>query len=227
MDEWWTYTLSDLLLFSPRTYYRMLERHNEAFWPRQIITLGLGVGIFGLLWLPARWQGRVISTLVAGVWAWVGWSFLWKRYATINWAAEYFAWLFAIEVLLMVWIGVIQGRLSYRPTRDVVGIVGVALLALGLVFYPMIAPLSGRPWEQAESFGVFPDPTAIVTIGLALLVDGSPRWKLLIVPLLWCAIAGATLCAMGSAEASVVAATAILVLAVIARPPRHKGEHDA
>jgi len=73
MDEWWTYTLSDLLLFSPRTYYRMLQRHNETLWPGQILTLGLGLGIMGLLRRPAAWQGRAISTIVATLWAWVAW----------------------------------------------------------------------------------------------------------------------------------------------------------
>jgi hypothetical protein len=30
MSEWWTYTLSDFLLFSPRVYYRLFELHNRA-----------------------------------------------------------------------------------------------------------------------------------------------------------------------------------------------------
>ena len=38
MSEWWTYTISDFLMFSPRTYYRMLERYNTAIWPGQILT---------------------------------------------------------------------------------------------------------------------------------------------------------------------------------------------
>ena len=33
MSEWWTYTLSDFLLFSPRTYYRLFELHHRALWP--------------------------------------------------------------------------------------------------------------------------------------------------------------------------------------------------
>ncbi len=202
MDEWWTYTLSDLLLFSPRTYYRMLQRHNEALWPGQILTLGLGLGIMGLLRRPAAWQGRAISIIVAILWAWVAWSFLGRRYATINWAAGYFAWLFAAELLLLLWVGGIRGRLRYRPSRTMGGVLGFGLFALALAFYPLIAPLSGRPWQQAEVFGIFPDPTAIATVGLLLLAEGSQRWGLLIVPLLWCFIAGATLWALGSTAAT-------------------------
>ena len=35
MPEWWTYSLSDFLMFSPRTYYRLFELHNAAIWPAQ------------------------------------------------------------------------------------------------------------------------------------------------------------------------------------------------
>ena len=33
MSEWWTYHLSDFLLFAPRTYYRLFELYNAAIWP--------------------------------------------------------------------------------------------------------------------------------------------------------------------------------------------------
>jgi hypothetical protein len=212
MDEWWTYTLSDLLLFSPRTYHRMLERHNEAVWPAQMVTLGLGLGILGLMRRSTPRRGRIISTIVAGLWAWVAWSFLWRRYSTINWAATYLAWLFAIEIVLLIWIGVIRARLSFSLRRNATGMVGLALFTLTLAFYPLFAPLAGRSWQQAEMFGVAPDPTVSATLGLLLLAAGRPRWELLVIPILWCSIAGATLWAMGSPEAPVPLLTALVVL---------------
>jgi hypothetical protein len=216
MEEWWTYTLSDFLLFSPRTYYRMLERQNEAVWPAHFVTLGLGLGILGLLGRPTPWQSRIISTIVAAVWAWVAWSVLWQRYTTINWAATYLAWLFVIEILLLIWVGVIRERLSLRPSRDATGILGIAIFILALAFYPLLAPLSGRAWHQAEMFGIAPDPTVLATLGLLLLAKGRPRWELLVIPALWCSIAGATLWAMGSPEAPIPPLTALLVLGVSA-----------
>ena len=44
VSEWWTYTPSDLLLFSPRVYYRLIELHNIAVWPVHI-----GAALLGLL----------------------------------------------------------------------------------------------------------------------------------------------------------------------------------
>ena len=45
MSEWWTYTLSDFLLFSPRTYYRLLELYNLATWPAQFAGGAIGLAI--------------------------------------------------------------------------------------------------------------------------------------------------------------------------------------
>ena len=126
MDEWWTYTLSDFLLFSPRTYYRLLERHNQSVWPAHLLTVGLGLVILLLVSRTTGGPGRVISAAVAALWAWVAWSFLWQRYATITWAATYFAWLFAVQVLRLVWVGVARKSLRYRVRRDAAGWAGVA-----------------------------------------------------------------------------------------------------
>ncbi|MBA3344135.1 MAG: MFS transporter permease [Gemmatimonadales bacterium] len=217
MAEWWTYDLSDFLMFSPRTYYRMIERHNASIWPGQIVTLGFGLVAIGLLRRPTPRQGRLISAIVAVLWSWVAWGFLWKRYAAINWAAIYFAWIFTIEVLLLLWIGVVQGGLSFRPGRDAAAITGIGLLILSLAVSPMLAPLLGRGWEHAEIFGVAPDPTVIATMGLLLLERGHPRWGLLAVPVLWCLVSGATLWAMGSPEAWVLLGAALLTVGASAR----------
>lgn len=59
------------------------------------------------------------------------------------------------------------------------------------------------PLAQAEIFGIAPDPTALGTLGLLVLAEGAPRTRraLLVAPLLWCLLSGATLLAMGSPEA--------------------------
>lgn len=52
MFEWWTYTLSDFLMFSPQVYYRLFELYNRALWPTQLLTVGAGVAILYLLIVP-------------------------------------------------------------------------------------------------------------------------------------------------------------------------------
>ena len=49
MSEWWTYRLTSFLLFSPRTYYRLLELYNLAIWPTQLAGIAIGLAIIALL----------------------------------------------------------------------------------------------------------------------------------------------------------------------------------
>jgi hypothetical protein len=226
MPEWWTYGLSDFLLFSPRTYYRLLQRHNEALWPAQIVTLALGLLILVLLSRPSPQRGRIISTIVAALWAWTAWTFLWNRYATINWAAAYSVPMFAVQALLLVWIGTAQGRLTYRARRDAAGVVGMGLLLGGLAIYPMLAAGFGRPWQQAEVFGVTPDPTALATLGLLALAEGARRRALMVVPMLWSLFSGATLLAMRSPEAWFQLSAPFILLAAIVWPRRLIGKYQ-
>jgi hypothetical protein len=216
MPEWWTYSLTDFLLFSPRTYYRLIERHNLAVWPAQLLATALGVVIAGLLLRPTRGHGRAVAATLAGLWGWVGWTFVAGRYATINWAASYFAWLFAIEVVLLGWLGVAEANLRFGWRRDAAGLVGGALFAGSVALYPVLGAALGRGWTQSEVFGIAPDPTALGTLGLLLLSESLPRPRkaLLAAPLVWCLLGGATLWAMGSPEAWIVLPAAVLVVLI-------------
>jgi hypothetical protein len=227
MPEWWSYSLADFLMFSPRAWYRLLQRHNEASWPMPVFTLGLGLalmigsGIPGRPGRPLPWKGRLVPAVLAVLWAWVGWAFLWRRYAVINWAASYAAGLFALEALLLMWLGVVRRGWSVGQDRTVRRGLGGALLVASLLVYPALAPLFGRPWQQAEVFGISPDPTAMATIGL-LLREGRPRWPLLAVPIVWCAFSGLTLLAMGSGQALAPALAVAVVLIAGAWPERRQ-----
>lgn len=209
MSEWWKYRISDFLLFSPRTYYRMIERYNEALWPVQVLMLLIGAALLWLLYSPAsgRVRQRMASGLLATIWAFVAVAFLWKRYATINWAASYYAWLFAIEAVLLAGV-------TFRPGRDVPSKVGVGLFVLSVTLYPLLAPLLGRTWRGAEMFGVAPDPTVLATLGLLVMAEGPLRSWSMVIPLLWCVVSWATRWAMGSPEAWLLALTPVVVLGV-------------
>jgi uncharacterized membrane protein YwaF len=89
MSEWWTYRAEDFLLFSPRVYWRMFELHNAALWPLHVLTLAAGLIIILLIARRPGTGARWIAFILAMLWIFVGWSFLWNRYATINWAAAY------------------------------------------------------------------------------------------------------------------------------------------
>ena len=214
MSDWLSYTLSDFLLFSPRTYYRLFELYNSDIWPAQIAALMLGFAALGLWLRGGAWNGRAVAGILAACWLWVAGAYLLGRYDTINWAAKYFAAGFALEALLLVWAGVVRDRLALPPPAGMAGWGGLAIFAFALCLQPLAAPLSGRPWSQVELFGVAPDPTAVATLGI--LAAGRPPGWLIVLPAIWCAISAATLWTMQSPDALVTPATALLALVLAA-----------
>ncbi|MGA8157111.1 MAG: DUF6064 family protein [Rhodoplanes sp.] len=209
MSEWWTYSLSDFLLFSPRTYYRLFELYNLAVWPWQIVAFVLGLAVLALWLYGGSWRGRAIAGILAVCWLWVAWAYLLVRYDTINWAASYFAIGFVIEAALLVWSGLIRDELRLRPGWDAAAVTGLGIFGLALFVWPLIGWLLGRPIVQAEVFGVAPDPTVVATLGVMLGAERT-HWALLVVPVFWCAISGATLWTMQSPDALLLPATALL-----------------
>ena len=147
---------------------------------------------------------------MAALWLIVAWAYMLQRYDPINFAARYYAIGFALQAGLLIWTGVIRDRLRFDSPRWI----GIALIIYALVLHPLIAPISGRPWMQAEIFGLAPDPTVIATLGV-LIAATRPNWLLLILPLLWCIISGLTLWTMESPEAPVIATAGLLAIAVL------------
>lgn len=193
MSEWWTYRPSDFLMFSPRTYWRLVELYQRDLWPVQLLTLGAGLA---LLWLAASRRpaaGRMICAVLAMAWLWVGWAFHWQRYATINWAARYFAVAFAVQATALIALGLLRSGHRGPMQRDGVERIGLLLGAFGVLAYPLAGFLAGRPLAQAEVFGLMPEPTALATVGLLLAAGPSQRGWLILIPMLSLAIGIATL----------------------------------
>lgn len=220
MSEWWTYSLTSFLLFSPRTYYRLFEFTNADAWPLQLFKLAIGLAICARTIFATSWSDRVIATMLSVVWLIVAALYLLQRYDTINYAARYFAIGFAAQAILLVWSGVVRDHLS-AAAGTIATKIGIALIVYAVAIHPFIAPLSGRPWTQAEIFGLAPDPTVIATLGV-LAAAARPNWPLLVLPLLWCVISGLTLWTMESPEAPVIATAGLL--AIVTRFAGHGGE---
>lgn len=215
MRDWVTYRLSDFLLFSARTYYRMFELYHRDIWPAQLVSLLMVCLIAAALVRGFRHCDRVVLVTLAAAWPWVGVEFHIRRYASINWAATYFGALFVAQAALILVVGVQTWR-SETPTASPAADrrVGAALL-VAVALAPIVGVWTERSWNQVELFGLTPDATAIATVALLALRPGSRL--LVVVPLVWCAIGAATLWALGSREAWLSIAAAIVALASLIR----------
>jgi uncharacterized protein DUF6064 len=220
MSEWWTYRLSNFLLFSPRTYYRLFELYNRAIWPAQIAALAAGAAILLLLLRWNRRRSRWTAAMLAACWLWVAVAFHFRRYATINWAALYFGWAFVLEAALLLWTGVVRGRLTVEKDSPQPRRIGSGIFLFALILQPLIGPLLGRGWLPIEIFGIAPDPTAVGTLGALSLAAARGNRHLAVIPGIWCAISGTTLLAMEARDAWVVPLAALISLLLIVLPRR-------
>jgi hypothetical protein len=214
IEELDSYALSDFLLFSQETYFRLFELYNRDLWPVHLAALALGLALLWLMRRPDERSGRAAAAILVVTWAWVGWAFHLERYATINLAAPYFAVLFGIEALLLTWSGVIRGKLRFAESgsiaaqgrtiaahgRSIAAQAGFGIVAFSVVINPLIGMLAGREWSQVSLFGLGPDPTAMATVGALLAVRGKSRWLPIAFALAWCVVATLTAIAMGSIE---------------------------
>jgi hypothetical protein len=233
MSEWWTYSLHDFLLFSPRTYHRLIELHNIQWWPAQIVAMLAGLGVAALLLHRAPRTAPLAALVLAVAWAWVGTTFLWLRYATINWAATYLALAFATEAVLLVASAWRARTDRFRPAMRVTATSGARwridrvagwLMLVAALGYGGIALVSARGIRAAEVVGITADPTVLATLGVLLIAPLPWRPALLPIPLLWCVVSGATQWAMGTPEALLLPAGGLVTLAAMASAGRHASD---
>jgi hypothetical protein len=215
MPEWWTYTLGDFLMFSPRAYARLIERYNAGAWPWQLVGWAAAAAVLGLRLRPRRAGAAAAALLLGGTWVAVAYGFFWERYAAINFAARPLAALCALEAVLL-FRAARNGGLEPARAGDRRAGIGTLLLAAALL-YPALAPLLGHGWRQAEIVGLMPDPTAIATIGWLLTMRGRGRGLLLAPPLLLGAVGTLTLVALRRPEAAAPGLALLLGGAALAR----------
>lgn len=222
MSEWWTYRPSDLLMFSPRIYARLFEAVNLQWWPLALLLPLAALAWAWLLWRRAAALRPGLAALGA-VWIFVAWSFHLERFVPINWAAVGFAAAFALQGAGLLGLA-LAGGVQVRP-QGARGVAGLVLWLLALAAHPLLAAAQGRPWLQAEVFGLAPDPTAIATLGLWLWLQPLTRWataltRLLgVLPLLWCGVSALMLSTMQSHQAWVPGLAAVLAVAALTLRP--------
>ncbi len=168
MSAWHTYRLEDFVPFTPDIYWRLLERVNEAFWPLHI--LAVAIGLTALL-LALRGKKRLALALLAPAWLTSGILFHFTYYAELNWAAPWFGWSFIAQASLLLAFAFFAGPIKPQATSKGLSTwIGTTVAVVSLLGYPLIAATLGPGLTHAETYGLHPDPTAIATLGVLLIV---------------------------------------------------------
>lgn len=194
MSEIISYSLSDFILFSDKTYYRQFELYNHAIWPLHLIAIVFSLVIIYALWKKPAWAGRLNAVLLTVSWVWVAWAFLFERFYQIHMVANWYALGFVLQAGLITWYGVIKNQFALFVQSQPRINIGLVLLFISLIIYPFIAFITGRSWLQFEMFSLTPDPTVLATLSILYLCKVSS--VLYVVPIIWLLISGMTLIVM-------------------------------
>ncbi|UXI70135.1 DUF6064 family protein [Tahibacter amnicola] len=208
MSEWWSYDFSDFLMYSLRSYLRLIQAYNKSWEPLPVFASMIGIGIAVSLWRGSLWRGAALA--LASAWAFVGVAFFWQRFSSIHWGMHYAATAFMVEALLLALVAWQSRPLDIVPRQRAAAMV-FALCGLAL---PSIGMFTGRQWNQLESFGMTADPTALATIAWLALAPGRWRALLLPVPVAWCLFSAATWCTLRAWDWIIVTCALTLALAV-------------
>ena len=175
------------LPFSSQAFFAVFAEYNRTLWPAPVLLTGLALmAAFGLFWRDPR-AGRLVSGVLAALWAWVGLVYHLVFFTRINSAAYAFALLSLVAAAVFVYYGVMRGRLRFGWPGAWRGVTGLVLLVFALAGYPLWVWLAGHSHPAAPTFGL-PCPTTLFTLGaLAFLVRPYPRAPF-VVPLLWCVV---------------------------------------
>jgi hypothetical protein len=172
------------LPFTAEQFFAIISLYNNTVWPAQVFLVLLAALVIVFIALGRSWSGVAVSAILASLWIWLGAAYHLAFFSRINTLAYSFGTLSIAGGLLFAWHGVIQRRIEFAFHKNFRTGCGMALLAFGLVAYPVWATLTGHGYPELPTFGL-PCPTTIFTIGVLALASGKALRAVLAVPILW------------------------------------------
>ena len=180
-----------MLSFDAEVLAALFAQMNRALWPAQIACLAAALVV---LWLAAAerpGRTRLIGAVLVAAWLSCGLIFHFGYFANLSFTAPAFGGLFLAQAALLTWSLLLRGRPAFAIGRGPASWAALAAIAYALLAMPLIA-LFGEGLAAARVFALAPGATAVFTLGLLLLSRNRCPIHLLILPLVWTLIAGAT-----------------------------------
>jgi hypothetical protein len=186
------------LPFTQEQFFGVFEQYNEAVWPAQVIIYIAAAIAFYLVFKSSKYSNKVISSILAFFWLWMGIVYHWSFFASINPAARIFGALFVLEGLIFLFEGVVRNNLAFSFGKNWYSVAGIVLMLFGPIIYPILGHFLGHNYPSTPTFGL-PCPTTIFTIGALLLANKFPRY-VAVIPLLWSVIGFSAAISLGVVE---------------------------
>jgi hypothetical protein len=186
--------------FTQDEFLHLFASYNAAIWPAQIFAYLLGIVAVIAAIRGIRTAGIIIAVILALFWGWTGVVYHGIFFSAINNAAYFFAALFVIQALLLLYTGLGPKRLVFRPTGRTVLMVGALFVFYAMVLYPVLNIVLGHGYRQMPVFGVAPCPMTIFTLGILLWSATRVPIYLIIIPVVWSIIGVSAAISLGIFE---------------------------
>jgi hypothetical protein len=173
--------------FTVEQFFQVFVRYNRAVWPGQIFLIVLAIVALALVFSKVAGAGRIISIILALLWAWMGVAYHLVFFAAVNPAAPIFGVIFLIQALLLFALGVWGRGPRFGIVSTARTVAGGALVLYALLICPLLGILAGHRYPATPTFGA-PCPTTIFTLGLLFFLRPPFPRAVAVIPLLWAAV---------------------------------------
>ena len=214
-----------MLPFTREQFFTVFSEYNDAVWPAQVGLYIVGLMATFLAFRRSRAASRAVFGALALLWAWMGIAYHAGFFASINPAAKLFAAAFLLQAGIFGYLALRKEGTAVIPRRDLKGYVGGALIAVGIVIYPLLSFLAGHRFPAQPTFGL-PCPTAIFTFGVLLWSERVP-WYVAVIPALWGVTGTFAAVRLGVPEDFLLGFSLLACAAVIAAARRQPILHPA
>ena len=174
-------------MFESLTLERFLNyasRYNLDLYPAQYLMLGLGLIAILTVFFRTKTSSRFISAILAFFYGWIGIQFYMIYFKEFMPIPFVFGILFIIQALIFILEGTIRNRISFQFKADIYGLTGALLLFYAIFGYQALENLLGRGYPEILSFGMFPCPTVIFSLGILLWTGKKFPPYILIFPII-------------------------------------------
>lgn len=173
-----------MLPFSFESLFAFFGEYNRSVWPAAIISNLLGAVLLYTFYRKTETNQRLVFTVLALAWLWVGAVFYMTHLSMLFFAAPYFGGIFLLQGLILFRAGFFRRQIVFRDGRDYQGIFGYIFMVFALLMYPVADGLLGTGWPDVRFFGIAPEPTILFTLGALMLIRPRVPFYLLILPII-------------------------------------------
>lgn len=171
-----------MIPFSNEVYFSLFAELNQTFWQANWIGYALAILVVVLAMKLPRIGDRLIPIILAVAWCWTGSVFFGQAISDIFWPAWIFKIGFLVQAALLAGLALIPDPLPLRMTADNKSWTAGMIIAVCLIFFPLLAAQMGHAWPNAQLIGNAPAPIAVFTLAILCLAPGPITKALSVLP---------------------------------------------